>query len=518
MDFQVIFTTARSFVLELLEDNVCYNSDRYEIVIDGEKYMESDKVIQTVYGLTPDTAYQVAVKRNGQVSETKEVRTRYEFVTLNVRDFGAKGDGVSDDTAYLQAAIMSCPQNSRVYVPKGMYRFTNLFLKSDLTLELAEGAELIAIPDKTKLAVLPGRIQSYDEAGEYLIASWEGNPLDSFASILTGIQVKNVVICGRGSINGSADFDNWWNVEKRKGDPARPKMMFLNNCENVVLQGITIKNSPSWNMHPCFSKDIRFLDIAIQSPADSHNTDGIDPESCENVEIAGVYFSVGDDCIAIKSGKMYMGKKYKTPSKHIVVRNCYMNKGHGAVTIGSEISGGVDDIQIRNCVFFHTDRGLRVKTRRGRGKDSVLRGIVFDNIRMEHVRSAFVINSFYYCGPDGKTEYVSSKEPLPVDERTPSVKDVRIRNVECADTHVAGVYFYGLPEQKIEQVEMENVHITYAEDAEAGTAAMMQGCEPTCRKGIFARNIEKLTMKNVVIEGCDGEPLDIEAVDEVIRG
>ena len=156
------------------------------------------------------------------------------------------------------------------------------------------------------------------------------------------------------------------------------------------------------------------------------------------------------------------------------------HKGHGAVTIGSEISGGVDDIQIKNCVFYHTDRGLRVKTRRGRGKDSVLQGIVFDNIRMEHVRSAFVINSFYYCGPDGKTEYVSSKAPLPVDDRTPSVKDVHIRNVECADTHVAGVYFYGLPEQKIEQVEMENVHITYAENAESGTAAMMQGCERTC--------------------------------------
>lgn len=517
MDFQVIFTTARSFVLELLEDDLFYNSEKYDILIDGEKFMESDKVIQSVYGLAPDTAYQVAVRRDGRVSETRQVRTKYEFVSLNVRDFGAKGDGVSDDTSYLQAAIMSCPQNSRVYVPKGVYRFTNLFLKSDLTLELAEGAELLAIPDKTRIPVLPARTQSYDETSEYLLASWEGNPLDSFASIVTGIQVKNVVICGRGSIDGCADFDNWWDVEKRKGDPARPKMLFLNNCENVVIQGVTIKNSPCWNMHPYFSKDIRFIDITIQSPANSHNTDGIDPESCENVEIVGVYFSVGDDCIAVKSGKMYMGKKYKTPSKHIVVRNCYMNKGHGAVTIGSEIAGGVNDIQIKNCVFFHTDRGLRVKTRRGRGKDSVLQGIVFDNIKMDNVRSAFVINSFYYCGPDGKTDYVSSKAPLPVDDRTPSVKNVVIRNVECAQTHVAGVYFYGLPESKIEQVDMENVHITYAKDAVPGTAAMMQGCERTCRKGIFARNIKKLTMKNVVIEGCDGEPLDIEAVDEVIR-
>lgn len=517
MDFQMIFKTARSFVLELLEDGVYYNADRYDILIDGVKYLESDKAIQSVYGLTPDTVYRVAVERNGVVSETKEVRTAYEFVTLNVRDFGAKGDGVSDDTPCLQAAILSCPQHSRVFVPKGVYRFTSLFLKSDLTLELAEGAVLQAIPDKTRLAVLPGRIQSYDEKSEYLLASWEGNPLDSYTSIVTGIGVKNVVICGRGVIDGGAAFDNWWASENVKRLPARPRMLFLNGCENVTLQGITVKNSPAWNLHPYFSKNIRFIDIAIQSPADSHNTDGIDPESCENVEIAGVYFSVGDDCIAIKSGKMYMGKTYRTPSRHIVVRNCYMNKGHGAVTIGSEIAGGVADIQIMSCVFFHTDRGLRVKTRRGRGRNSVLQGIVFDNIKMDGVRSAFVINSFYYCDPDGKTEYVSCKDPLPVDERTPSVKDVHIRNVECVDTHVAAVYFYGLPESRIELVEMENVHVTYAAEAEAGVAAMMTGCEPVCKKGIFARNIDRLVMRNVRLEGCDGDPLDVEAVGEVIR-
>ena len=133
-----------------------------------------------------------------------------------------------------------------------------------MILELEEGAVLSAFTDKTKLPVLPGRVESYDERSEYLLASWEGNPLDSFASLITGIEVENVLICGKGTI--------------------------LNNCKNVTLQGVTITNSPAWNLHPFFSKSIRFYDITILSPSKSHNTDGIDPESCDDVEIVGVYF------------------------------------------------------------------------------------------------------------------------------------------------------------------------------------------------------------------------------------
>lgn len=117
---------------------------------------------------------------------------------------------------FIQAAILSCPKNSRVLVPKGTYKFTNLFLKSNMILELEEGAVLSAFTDKTKLPVLPGRVESYDERSEYLLASWEGNPLDSFASLITGIEVENVLICGKGTIDGCADFDNWWNTEKEK--------------------------------------------------------------------------------------------------------------------------------------------------------------------------------------------------------------------------------------------------------------------------------------------------------------
>lgn len=510
MKFEIILTTARSIVIELKETGY-YHTDDYEIHINGLTYMTSNKMVQTIPNLAPDTSYKMNLKRGDLVSETLEFRTSYEFVTLNVRDFGARGDGVTDDTKFIQAAILSCPENSRVYIPEGTYKFTNLFLKSNLILEIGKNATLSAIVDKKNHPILPGRIESYDETSEYLLGSFEGNPLDTYASLLTGIGVENVLVHGEGTIDGCGDFDNWWNVELRKQDPAtRPKMLFLHKCSHVILQGITVTNSPCWNLHPFFSEDLTFIDLTIKSPAASHNTDGINPESCTNVDIIGVYFSVGDDCIAIKSGKIYMGKKFKRPSKNILIRHCYMKKGHGAVTIGSEIGAGVDNIEVRNCFFDDTDRGLRIKTRRGRGEDSILNGITFETIKMDHVRTPLVVNSFYFCDPDGKTDYVASKDPYPVDERTPSIKKLVFRNIICTNCHVAGVYMYGLPEKKIESIEMENIHITYAENAIPGTAAMMIGCEEGSKQGIFIRNVEDLSMKNVIVEGNVGEAFDIE--------
>ena len=153
-----------------------------------------------------------------------------------------------------------------------------------------------------------------------------------------------------------------------------------------------------------------------------------------------------------------------------------MQDGHGAVTVGSEIAAGVDDIHISKCRFSNTDRGLRVKTRRGRGKDSVLKGIVFEDLELEGVKAPFVVNSFYFCDPDGRTEYVGTKEALPVDERTPKIESIEFRNIVCRNAHYCGTYIYGLPEQKIERLVFDNVSITYAKEAQTGVAAMMMGC------------------------------------------
>lgn len=514
MKLDVNLVTARSLVIEL-EETDCYQTREYDIYINNVLYGSSNKVVDTIYGLKPNTEYTIYIKRDGIQSDTLKIHTDFEYVTLNVRDFGAKGDGIADDTKSIQAAILCCPLQSRVYIPEGIYKITNLFLKSNIILELGKNSVLSGITDKSQIPVLPGRIENYDEDSEYLIASWEGNPLASYASLITGIHVENVVICGEGTVDGGGDFTTWWNSNKDKDPYARPRMLFLNKCNNITLQGITVKNSPAWNLHPYFSKNLKFMDLKILSPSKSHNTDGIDPESCENVEIIGVYFSVGDDCIAIKSGKIYMGRKYKTPSKNITIQHCHMEKGHGAVTIGSEIGAGVSNIVVKNCSFSHTDRGLRIKTRRGRGEDSVLKDIVFEDIKMDHVRTPLVVNSFYYCDPDGKTNYVSSKESLPVDDRTPSVKNLTFRNMVCTNCHIAAAYFYGLPEKKIEMIEMENIHFTYAKDAIQGIAAMMIGCDVSVKKSLFARNINQLILRNVVVEGNIGETFDTRSIDNI---
>lgn len=514
MDFKITLKMPRIIVMEVTDEKAKYNTEEYEILLNGEVVMKTDKVINSLYDLEPETEYEITVRRGEEQADVQKVTTPFELTTLNVKDFGAKGDGVTDDTHFIQTAIMCCPKDGRVYIPEGTYKFTNILLKSDLVLELAKGAVLSAFVDKTRLPILPGRVAANNEHGEYLIGSWEGDPLDSYLGIVSGFNAENITICGQGVIDGSADFDNWWDKEKRKDDPARrPKMLFLNNCKNFVLQGVEVNNSPAWNLHPYFSDNLRFIDISLQSPPSSHNTDGLDPESCNNVEIAGVYFSVGDDCIAIKSGKIYMGKTYKTPSQNFVIRNCYMKSGHGAVTFGSENGAGIKNITVKNCIFSHTDRGVRLKTRRGRGEDSVLEKLYFEDIVMDHVQTPFVVNSFYYCG-DGRTPYVADKNPLPIDERTPYVGDIYLRRIECKNTHVRAVYFYGLPERKISYIEMEDVKVSYAENAREGKAAMMEGCDRTCRAGVFVKNVEKLVMKNVKIEGCEGPEFEIDGVDE----
>lgn len=274
-------------------------------------------------------------------------------------------------------------------------------------------------------------------------------------------------------------------------------------------------NSPSWTLHPFFSSDLHFVGITVKNPSDSPNTDGLDPESCKNVEILGVRFSLGDDCIAVKSGKIYMGKKYKTPCENLHIRQCLMENGHGAVTVGSEMAGGVKNMTVEDCYFRHTDRGLRIKTRRGRGKDAVLDGITFRNLTLDHVMTPLVVNCFYFCDPDGKTEYVQSRKPYPVDEKTPAVKRLAFENMDCTNCHVAAAFFDGLPEQKIEEIRMKNIFISYADEAKYDVPAMSEGIEKSSKRGMFARNVQKLVLENVRIEGQTGDAMELVDVDFV---
>lgn len=516
MKISCIFKTARCATIEIEDGSIFETEGQYEIYINDVLYETTNRVITSIYGLKPDTLYRIRVVKETQEAGT-EVRTDWEFVTLDVRDFGAKGDGVQDDTRFIQAAVMACPKDGRVLIPAGIYRIGSLFLKDNLRLELDKGAVLSAMTDRSEFPVFPGLIQGYDEESEYNLGTWEGNPLPMFSAIITGVNVRNVVLYGQGMIEGNASYaeDNWWFDAKKKRIAFRPRMIFLNHCENVTVQGITVQNSPSWNIHPYFSDHLRFIDLRVLNPKDSPNTDGLDPESCRDVEIVGIYFSLGDDCIALKSGKIYMGAKYKTPCEDVVIRQCCMRDGHGSITIGSEMAGGVKNLTVKDCLFLHTDRGLRIKTRRGRGKDAVIDGILFENIKMDHVMTPFVINCFYFCDPDGHTEYVRTKDALPVDERTPDIRTLVFHRIEATNCHVAAAFMYGLPEQKIRKVIMEHIHVTYADVPKRDVPAMMDGLEPCAKMGIFADNIEQLTLRDVTIEGQEGEAYLLKHIDRL---
>ena len=271
----------------------------------------------------------------------------------------------------------------------------------------------------------------------------------------------------------------------------------------MTVQGITVKNSPSWTVHPYYSDNLKFLNLQIQNPYNSPNTDGFDPESCTDVLLLGTRISVGDDCIAIKSGKLYMASAHRVISERIEIRNCSLESGHGSVTIGSEIAGGVQNIHVTQCRFLGTDRGVRIKTRRGRGETSVLTDLVFENVRMEDVRMPITVNMHYFCDPDGHSDYVQSQTEMAKDYRTPTVGTIELKNVECHGVNASLVCACGLPESPIQRITLNNVTASYLPKAEREPAVpvMMDGFEPVEGESLWLKNVSELNANNVTLTG-----------------
>jgi polygalacturonase len=194
-----------------------------------------------------------------------------------------------------------------------------------------------------------------------------------------------------------------------------------------------------------------------------------------------------------------------------------MSFGHGAIVLGSEISGGVKALSVSQCLFRQTDRGLRIKTRRGRGRNCDIDDIAFDNIRMEGVLTPIVMNMWYRCvDPDGDSEYVQTRAPLPVDERTPRLGRFRFSNMECVDAQVAACYCDGLPEEPIEEVTLENVHVRFSENARPGVPSMFTNAPERCRLGLWFENVKRVRLKNVAIEGQAGDAVLTQEVGETV--
>ena len=510
MKFHNLFVSSVSACFELENTAPYYAESEYDVTVNGAPALMGVRTnVFSLFDLKPGTEYTVAVGE-----DTVTITTKTETACLNVADFGAKGDGVTDDTTAIQSAILVCPVGGRVMVPAGTYYVRPISLKSHMTLDLKEGACLLGDIVEEHYPLLPGELTDAQSGEAIQVSTWEGNPYICRQSFVGAWHAEDITIVGKGIIDGNAQNSTWWNDVKKR-TIGRPRLVFLNQCKDITFHGITGRNSASWNFHPFFSKNVFFYDIVVQAPKDSPNTDGTDPESCDNVKYIGVRFSVGDDAIAIKAGKMYMGMKYKTPATNHLVRNCLMEYAHGAMVLGSEMSGGIRDLTVSQCLFSHTDRGLRIKTRRGRGKYAIIDGVEFSNIRMDNVMVPMVMNMYYFCDPDGHEEIVWSKEKHPVDDTTPYLGKFTFRDMECTDCEWAAGYFYGLPEQPIGEVNIENVSFTFKEDASAGQAAMMEFAENISKVGLYFNMVSKIHLKNVTMSGQEGDRLITNNVDEV---
>ncbi|MCD8223869.1 MAG: glycoside hydrolase family 28 protein [Clostridiales bacterium] len=513
---KILYIGSTSACLEIENQNPYYTPETYTVYLDNQEVLTGDTNVFSLFDLRRDTEYSVIVRFSSEKEETVRFRTAAETCCINVRDFGAVGDGVTEDTHAIQSAICLMPEGGRLYFPAGTYWTLPLTLKSHITLELSENAVILGMTERDRYPIIPGFVKDMETGEDIPFGGFEGNEVPAYQALLYASYAKDITVVGKGRIDGNGQNGDWWG-DFQSFPAARPRVFFCNRTKNVVFHGITLANSPSWHMHPFFSKNISFLDCAFSAPKDSPNTDAIDPESCDGVNIIGCRFSVGDDCIAVKSGKIGMARKYRTPADHHTIRNCLMEFGHGGVTLGSEAAAGIRNLSVTQCYFHATDRGLRIKSRRGRGKDSFITNVLFDNIRMDRVLTPLVINMWYNCvDPDRFTEYVWSREPLPVDDRTPKLGAFTFRNMECTNAEVAACYIDGLPESPIDEVVLENIRISFAKDAKPGIPAMQNFAKERCCLGLYLDNVKHIRIQNVSLQGVAGDKLIVDHCEDIV--
>lgn len=437
--------------------------------------------------------------------------------TISVADKGAVGDGVVLNTAVFAEAIGELAENGggTLTVPAGIYLTGPITLRSNICLNLEKGAVLSFSTDPADYPVID--------------TNFEGLDVRRCTSPINASGAHDIAITGEGIIDGNGDAwrevkrrkvgdDQWKMVMKRGGvlsddgkvwfpdegykaaratagtlnKPSddldeseiitflRPVMVSFRECENVLLEGVTFLNSPCWNIHPLWCKNLIVKDIIVRNPHYSTNGDGIDIDACENVILTGSTFDVGDDAICIKSGKDEDGRRHARVCRNLVIDGCTVYHGHGGFVVGSEMSGGVENIAVRNCTFLGTDVGLRFKSTRGRGGE--VKNILCENIRMKDIVTYAVIFNLYYAGV-AATEMSQGGlvEEVKADETTPDFHDITIRGIKCAGAAQA-VYLNGLPE-----LPLRNISISDSDFA--------------AEKGVEMHNSVDITIDGVKVNG-----------------
>jgi len=411
---------------------------------------------------------------------------------MNIRAYEALSRQGEDWTEAFEAAIRALRSQGggTLLVPPGLYKAGSLQLYSDMTLRLEAGAVLRFHDD-------PARFPLID-------TEFEGTPGKAYRPCVFARDASNVRVEGQGTLDGNGA--RWWRAFRARELPhARPYLVCFERCERVAVEGVRLVNSPVWTIHPMYCRNVSIRGVTIENPADSPNTDGINPNGCSFVRISDCHIDVGDDCVAIKSGTE--DTPSPRPCENIVITGCTMARGHGGVVIGSEMSGGVRNVIISGCVFQNTERGIRLKTRRGRG--GAVEGLLVSNVLMDGVMCPFVLNMYYFCGKGGKERRVWDKTPYPVDAGTPAIRDVRIHQVTATGATACAGFLYGLAERPIERVSLVDVTVSM-QTGRADNPAMLDGMEPMEARGFFLRNARDVTFERVQVVGAVGDRVDAD--------
>lgn len=439
-----------------------------------------------------DKAFKESAKIEKQIKKTSFPKRTYL-----ITDFGAKPD-TPDEPCHeaINRAIVACSLNGggTVLVPKGTFHTGPLTLKSNVNLHVEEGAELKFSTDQS--LYFPG-----------VLTRWEGLDCYNARPLIYAYGETNIAITGKGVIDGQGSMETWWPmcgaarygwkegmVAQRNGgrerllmygetstpiykrvmkpeDGMRPQLINLYSCQTVLIEDVTLLNSPFWVIHPlmCESLIVRGVKVFNRGP----NGDGCDPESCKNVLIEGCTFDTGDDCIAIKSGRNADGRKWNIPSENIIVRNCFMKNGHGGVVIGSEISGGYRNLYVENCRMDSPDldRVIRIKTSTCRG--GIIENVFVRNVTVGQCREAVLRINLQY---ENREKCDRSFPPI--------VRNVHLKNVTCEKSKL-GVLIIGLDDD-------EHVYNVSVEDCRFNNVD---------KGGNEIKGAKEVTFKNLYING-----------------
>ncbi|KAI4344633.1 hypothetical protein L6164_011836 [Bauhinia variegata] len=369
-------------------------------------------------------------------------------VAFNLTDFGGVGDGVTLNTEAFERAIYAISKlgkrgGGQLNVPPGRWLTAPFNLTSHMTLFLAEDAVILGIEDEKYWPLMPP-LPSYGYGRE--------RPGPRYGSLIHGQNLKDIVITGHnGTINGQGQV--WWKRHRQKLlNNTRGPLVQIMWSSDIVITNITLRDSPFWTLHPYDCKNITVKNVTILAPVyEAPNTDGIDPDSCEDMLIEDCYISVGDDAIAIKSGWDQYGIAYGRPSSNIMIRNLVVRSMvSSGVSIGSEMSGGVSNVTVENLLVWSSRRAVRIKTAPGRG--GYVRQITYRNLTLDNVRVGIVMKTDYNEHPDAGFDPTA----LPV------LKDISFTTIHGQGVRVP-VRIHGSEEIPIRNVTFRDmsVGITY---------------------------------------------------------